>query len=85
MNRSYTVDSVSKAWYTANMIFPTDYMKDERCSERAGYPIYRSTADGHYYDYICDLGCGLEVNLSTGETVRISIKEPEQWCYDGQY
>ncbi len=53
-------------------------MKDEQSSGRAGYPIYRSTADDHYYDYICDLGCRLEINLRSGETVNIWIEEPEE-------
>lgn len=73
-----TVTSKEAAWEKVNEIFPTDYMKDEQSTERAGYPIYRSTAEGHYYDYICDLGCRLEVNLSSGETVNIWIKETEE-------
>ena len=68
------VNSMAKAWEIANEIFPTDYAKDEQSSTRAGYPVFRSTAEGHYYDYICDLGDGLEVNLSTGKTVRIHVQ-----------
>lgn len=76
--RSYRVKSVEDAWKKANEIFPTDYEKDEESSQRAGYPTFRSTADGHYYDYICDLNDRLEVNLSTGETVNIWIDlDPE--------
>lgn len=69
------VSSIQEAWEKADEIFPTDYKKDEASSERAGYPIYRSTAEGHYHDYICDLGTRLEVNLSTGKTVNIWIEQ----------
>ncbi|MDD3029861.1 MAG: hypothetical protein PHS57_06250 [Alphaproteobacteria bacterium] len=68
------VASIKEAWEKANEVFPTDYIKDENSSERAGYPIFRSTAEGHYYDYICDLGCRLEVNLSDGNVVNIWIE-----------
>lgn len=79
-NRHFRVKSAEEAWNKANEIFPTDYAKDEGSSQRAGYPIFRSTSDGHFYDYICDLNDRLEVNLSTGETVNIWIEqetEPE--------
>lgn len=56
--------SIQEAWNMANEIFPTDYEKDEESSQRAGYPIYRSTAEGRHYDYICDLNDRLEVNLA---------------------
>ena len=72
------VNSIAKAWEIVNEIFPTDYAKDESSSSRAGYPVYRSTADGHHYDYICDLGNRLEVNLSDGRTINIVIEEPEK-------
>lgn len=73
----YTVKSMEQAWKKVNEIFPTDYEKDEGSSERAGYSVYRSTAEGHYYDYICDLGDRLEANLSTGESINVWVK-PEQ-------
>ncbi len=57
-----TVTSKQEAWNKVNEIFPTDYEQDMGSSDRAGYPVYRSTAEGHYYDYICDLGSRLEVN-----------------------
>lgn len=60
------VSSYEEAWGVVDSIFPTDYEKDEQSSERAGYPIYRSTADGRYYDYICDLNDRLEINLHDG-------------------
>lgn len=69
------VKNMNEAWNKANEIFPTDYEQDNKSSERAGYPVYRSTADGHYYDYICDLGDRLEINLSTGETINIWVED----------
>lgn len=71
-----TVTSKEQAWNEVNKIFPTDYEQDLSSTSRAGYPIYRSTADGHYYDYICDLGNRLEVNLSNGKTINVWIEEP---------
>lgn len=75
-----TVNSKQEAWNKVNEIFPTAYEQDMGSSERAGYPIYRSTSEGHYYDYICDLGSSLEVNLDSSHqpTVRINIVEPVQ-------
>lgn len=63
-------NSVKEAWAMADEIFPTDYMKDDRASENAGYPIYRSTLDSSctdnyqpWYCQIADLGCRLEVTV----------------------
>lgn len=71
LTKRIEVNSKREAWNMVNAIFPTDYQKDEFSSERAGYPVYRSTAEGHFYDYICDLNDRLEVNLSGGTTVNI--------------
>lgn len=57
------VKTREEAWKEVNKIFPTDYEKDEGSSERAGYPIYRSAAENHYYYWISDLGNRLEVNM----------------------
>lgn len=70
-----TVKSINEAWARVNEIFPTDYDKDERSSERAGYPIYRSRIE--HYDYICDLGTRLEINLASGRTINIWIDDSE--------
>lgn len=73
------VKTIEEAWNEANKIFPTDYEKDEFSSSRAGYPIYRSTAEGHENDYICDLNDRLEVNIFEGnQTVNIWIVIEEQ-------
>lgn len=61
----------------ANEIFATDYMKDEKASQNAGYPIYWSTAEG-VNAWISDLGARLEVNQN-GTSVNIWIEEePEE-------
>ena len=73
------VRTMKEAWLKADEIFPTDYMKDDESSERAGYPIYRSTAEGHFNDYICDLNDRLEVNIAEGnQSINIWIDPEEQ-------
>lgn len=73
-----------EAWNRVNELFPSDYAEDPRSSSRAGYPVYRSTMDTEIsrYNYICDLGTTLEVNLIDKDwkstTVRISIIESGQ-------
>ena len=69
-----TVKNRQEAWKKADVIFPTDYMKDDIRSERAGYDVYYSTADG-VNAWISDLGNRLEVNLETGESVNIWYEE----------
>ena len=56
------VRSRKEAWNKADVIFPTDYIKDEIRSKRAGYDIYYSTAKS-VNAWISDLGNRLEVNL----------------------
>lgn len=73
---NYHVNSISAAWAKVNEVFPADYSKDENSSARAGYPVFRSSVE--YYNYICDLGDRLEVNLESGETVNIWIDEAEE-------
>lgn len=72
------VNNRAEAWRNADEIFPTDYMKDERASQAAGYDIYYSTANG-VNAWISDLGNRLEVNLATGETINIWIEEEPQF------
>lgn len=67
------VTSRREAWKLADEAFPTDYMKDERASLRAGYDIYYSTAEG-VNAWISDLGDRLEVNIEH-ETFNIWIEE----------
>ncbi len=71
------VKTKQEAWEMVDQIFPTDYSEDPGSRERAGYPIYRSPIE--YYDYICDLGCRLEINLKQGNrTINIWIAEEEE-------
>ena len=70
-----TVTSIKDAWIEVNKIFPTDYEHDTSRSERAGYPIYYSTAAG-VNAWISDLGNRLEVNLPDGQSVNIWIEAP---------
>lgn len=71
------VRTVKEAWELANKLFPTDYMKDEQSSQRAGYPIYISTAEGNE-SWISDLGNRLELNIWKDggvESINIWIEE----------
>lgn len=63
-----------RAWEIANEVFPTDYLKNEARSKRAGYDIYESTAEG-IFAWISDLNDRLEVNLDNGTTITIWINE----------
>lgn len=65
------------AWAEVNKIFPTDYEKNGEASNRAGYPVYRSTAGG-INAWISDMGDRLEVNLPDGKSVNIWIEESEE-------
>ena len=73
------VKTTAEAWQKANELFPTDYMKDDIRSNRAGYDIYYSTAAG-VNAWISDLGNRLEVNMENGETVNIWIDEDPQFA-----
>ena len=75
MSKYYTVASVADAWKQADQLMPTDYIRDDRASDAAGYPIYRSTVPEMYYCWISDLGDRLEVNLQDGSTVNVWIDE----------
>ena len=85
MNKHFTVNSISEAWQKVAEVFPSDYIRDDSSSSRAGYDIYRSTVKSEggvyqwYYCYICDLGCTLEVNLTDDKwnatTIYINIEK----------
>ena len=72
-----TVTSIRDAWAEVQKIFPTYYEHDTSRSERAGYPIYCSTAAG-VDAWISDLGNRLEVNLPDGKSVNIWIQGPAE-------
>ena len=44
-----TVSTRKRAWQLADKLFPTDYMKDERDSLRAGYPVFNTTSTDDKY------------------------------------
>lgn len=82
--------SRAEAWQMANEIFPTDYMKDEGASSRAGYDIYRNGGGWclhpieNYNQWISDLGNRLEINLDNGKTINIWIEIPVAEFTEGQ-
>jgi hypothetical protein len=71
-----TATTIRKAWEIANEIFPTDYTKDDRASDNAGYDIYKSTVPG-CGAWISDLGDRLEINLESGDSINVWI-EPDR-------
>lgn len=74
------VKNRDEAWRVADILFPTDYLKDDRSSKRAGYDIYKSTAEGNK-SWISDLGTRLELNIWEGDCIRSTLitieSEPE--------
>ena len=67
-----TVSTRERAWQLADKLFPTDYMKDEHDSLRAGYPVFNTTSKDDKYTgfHISDLNKALELNMGA-ETIRI--------------
>ena len=76
------VKSIQEAWDVVSKIFPYDYMKYESASQKAGYPIYYSTASEHPNNWISDLGTRLEVNFENGESENIWIETEEYHHYE---
>ena len=68
--------NTAEAWNMANEIFRTDYTKDDRASQNAGYPVYWSTLEGNNA-WISDLGNRLEVNQD-GRSINIWIEEDQE-------
>lgn len=67
------------AWMLVEKYFPTDYMKDEEASLRAGYPVYVSTAAEYRSKgyHISDLNTRLEINMES-ETIMIWIDDSKE-------
>ena len=85
MKTSYTVETVKAAWEIVDRLFPTDYEEDARSTMNAGYKVYRSTrraSETDYYNYICDLGTVLEINICdenwNGYTIRVNIQPADE-------
>ena len=70
-----TASTVGEAWEIVNSIFPGDYAEDAASTARAGYPVYRGTAERRAY--VCDLGDRLEVNLPNGRSINVWIRKGE--------
>lgn len=70
--------SREEAWEMADRFFPTDYVRDDVLSRRAGYPVYASTSASEAYQAarIADLGCRLEVNDGI-QTCNIWVRNTE--------
>lgn len=68
-----TVTTKAEAWDIAMALLggKMSYSLDQKSSERAGYNIFRS--EDSYYNYICDLGNRLEINMENGITKNIWI------------
>lgn len=64
--------SERKAFEKAFEILGASVEKDEEATKRAGYAIYRSTANASAW--VSDLGNRLEVNTANGESVVIWIE-----------
>lgn len=72
---NYTARTAAETWRLAQALFPTDYLYDKKSSDRAGYPIYKSTAEGND-SWISDLSTRLELNIYHGteiETITIWV------------
>lgn len=79
MTDKKTYKSEFEAWGWVHEMFPDkQWYLDHESSERAGYKTYRDTEE--FYNYICELGDRLEVNLKEGNTtinLWIEKEEPE--------
>ena len=63
------------AWKWIHEMFPdTQWYFDHESSERAGYKTYRDTEE--FYNYVCELGDRLEVNLKDGnQTINLWLEK----------
>lgn len=79
MMKHIHTDDRAVAWMFADKHFPTDYIKDEEASLRAGYPIYVSTVAEYRSKgyHISDLNTRLELNMGN-ETVIVWIDDRKE-------
>ena len=75
MTDKKTYKSEFDAWNWIHEMFPgTQWYLDHESSERAGYRTYRDTEE--FYNYVCELGDRLEVNLKEGNsTINLWIED----------
>lgn len=77
MTDKKTYKSEFDAWKWVHEMFPgTQWYLDHESSERAGYKTYRDTEE--FYNYVCELGDRLEVNLKEGnQTINLWLEKEE--------
>ena len=77
MTDKKTYKSEFEAWGWVHEMFPdTQWYLDHESSERAGYKTYRDTEE--FYNYVCELGDRLEVNLKEGnQTINLWLEKEE--------
>lgn len=77
MTDKKTYKSEFEAWGWVHEMFPDkQWYLDHESSERAGYKTYRDTEE--FYNYVCELGDRLEVNLKEGnQTINLWIKSED--------
>ena len=77
MTDKKTYKSEFDAWEWVHEMFPgTQWYLDHESSERAGYKTYRDTEE--FYNYVCELGDRLEVNIKEGNrTINLWIEKEE--------
>ena len=75
MTDKKTYKSEFDAWKWVHEMFPNkQWYLDHESSERAGYKTYRDIEE--FYNYVCELGDRLEVNLKEdNQTVNLWIEE----------
>ena len=67
------VTSKQVSWNKINEISPPTMSRTWAAATGRATPSNRRSAEGHYYDYICDLGNRLEVNLDSSNLATVNI------------
>ena len=77
MTDKKTFKSECDAWKWIHEMFPDiQWYLDRESSKRAGYNTYRDTEE--FYNYVCELGDRIEVNLKEGNvTTNLWIEKEE--------
>jgi hypothetical protein len=77
MTDKKTFKSEFDAWKWIHEMFPgTQWYFDHESSERAGYKTYRDIEE--FYNYVCELGDRVEVNLKEGNrTINLWLEKEE--------
>lgn len=84
MTDKKTFRSEYDAWNWVHEMFPgTQWYLDHESSERAGYRTYRDTEE--FYNYVCELGDRVEINLKEGNrTINLWIEKEEPNVEDSE-